>query len=382
MSNIVTIQKGRIDVKPEEVGYDEQKLEALNQHYSKLIDRGTLQGASYLISRKGQVFARCSMGKLRPDQNSEELKPDSIRKTYSITKAFTAVAIGQLIDRGLLFLHQSAASILPELDTDKHRAITIFHLLTHTSGLRGDPGFHNEPYTLPWFEWMVREFDKQGTDMNWIKVVLSGPLQRMPGKEWIYSTSAYALLGAIIAKLSGKSYEDYVRDEILLPLGMERSFFVVPEELHDEVCATNNWEVEQLGKPINGDAPPKAGNGLFSTLDDLWKFGQMMLNGGELNGKRILSKRAVELQTSNHLHDIPHQGWGSSIKNYPFGLGWSLEHYDLCSRGTYSHEGFGHCGLFIDPVEELVFVFFAPSPVGYTHESVLMPRAIVWSGLL
>lgn len=382
MSSIVAWQRGKLDATPEEVMYDAQALVRLNEHYEKLIDQGTLQGASYLLSRKGQVFARCAMGRLRPDKNRGQLMPESIRKTYSITKAFTAVAITQLIDRGLLFLHQSAASILPELDTDKHRGITIFQLLTHTSGLRSDPGFYGEPYTLPWFEWMAREFEKQGNSMNWLQSIVSGPLQRKPGKEWIYSTSAFALLGAIIAKVSGKSYETYIHDEILQPLAMERSFFTVPEQLYEEVCATNSWEVEQLSRILEADAPPKAGNGLFSTLDDLWKFGQMMLNGGQLNGKRIVSSRAVALQTANHLHGIVHQGWGSNHSNYAYGLGWSLEHFDLCSQGTFSHEGFGHCGLYIDPVEELVFVFFAPAEQGYTHESVLTPRAIVWSGLL
>lgn len=378
------MHEGKINVKPEDVGYDGSKLEALNAHYTKLIECGTLQGASYLISKNGQIFARSALGKLRYAADSQELLPQSIRKVYSITKAFTAVAIGLLIDRGLLYLHQSAASILPEMDTDKHRQITIFHLLTHTSGLNGDPGFYNEPYSLPWFEWAAEEVSKYDPSVNWKKVILAGPLQRMPGKEWIYSTSAYALLGEIIATVSGKSYEQYIHDEILQPLGMNRTFFTVPEALWDQVCATSSWQEEGIYSPGKAEEhePPQAGNGLYSTLDDLWIFGQMMLNGGQFDGKRILSSRAVQLQTSNHLHGIVHQGWGSNQKNYPFGLGWSLEHYDLCSKGTYSHEGFGHSGLFIDPVEQLVFVFFVPSTKGYTHESVVLPRSIVWSGIL
>jgi len=378
------MHESKITVRPDEVGYDEKKLEALNKHYAKLIECGTLQGASYLISRKGKIFARTAMGKLRYTADSPELLPQSVRKVYSITKAFTAVAIGQLIDRGLLYLHQSAGSILPEMDNDKHRQITIFHLLTHTSGLNGDPGFYNEPFGLPWFEWAADEISKHDASVNWKKVILAGPLQRMPGKEWIYSTAAYALLGEIIATVSGKSYEQYIHDEILQPLGMKQSFFTVPEALRDEVCATSSWEEEEINssRAAQEDNPPKAGNGLYSTLDDLWMFGQMMLNGGQFEGKRILSSRAVQLQTSNHLHGISHKGWGSNHKNYPYGLGWSLEHYDLCSKGTYSHEGFGHSGLFIDPVEQLVFVFFVPSPKGYTHESVVLPRSIVWSGIL
>ncbi|OBR65510.1 hypothetical protein A7K91_10700 [Paenibacillus oryzae] len=376
--------EGKTDGLAEELGYDNRALDVLQAHYEALIADGTLQGASYLIARKGKVIARRALGRLNHQENSPELMPDSIRKAYSITKAFTAVAIGQLIDRGLLHLHQSAASILPEMDTSKHREITIFHLLTHTSGLRGDPGFHNEPYPLPWFERIIREYCNDQQGISWIQTILAGPLQTMPGKEWIYSTSGYALLGAIISKVTGKPYETYIREEILEPLGMERSFFAVPEALWGEVCVTQEWDREALQFSIKPreEAPPRSGNGLYSSLDDLWKFGQMMLNGGHLDGKRILSPRAVELLTSNHMKGIAHNGWGNELANYSFGLGWSLEHYDLCSQGTFSHEGFGHSGLYIDPAEELVFVFFVPSFKGFTNESVLMPRAIVWSGLL
>ncbi|MFD1953597.1 serine hydrolase domain-containing protein [Paenibacillus thailandensis] len=384
MQNTVSVHASRTDASPEEIGFDPRSLDRLDDHYTELIGKGTIQAAGYILSRKGKVFAHRTMGKLRPGESGADLQPDSIRKVYSITKAVTTVAIHQLIDRGQLFLAQKVSSIIPEFDNDKHRAITVFHLLTHTSGLRGDPGFYTEPYSLPWFEWAVSELKKKGNDIGWIKAILAGPLQNMPGKEWIYNTSGYALLGHIIAKVSGKPYEQYVADEILTPLGMDRTFFAVPEAFRDNVCCTNDWEAEQAGKSLGepGDAPPKAGNGLYSTLEDLWKFGQMMLGGGELNGVRIISRRAVELQTSNHLNGVAFNGWGSKADDYKFGLGWSLEHYDLCSRGTYSHEGFGHCGLFVDPAEELVFAFFVPSPKGYTNESVVTPRAIVWSGLL
>lgn len=384
MQQTIGVHEGWTDAKPEDVGYDAEAIKRLDDHYADLINQKTIQGASYMLSRRGKVIAHRALGKLRSSESSPELQTDSIRKVYSITKAITAVAIHQLIDRGQLFLNQQVSSILPEFDTNKHREITIFHLLTHTSGLRGDPGFFNEPNTQPWFEWAVRELKKQGNDIGWVKAILSGPLQNVPGKEWIYSTSCYAILGEIITKVSGKHYEQYIHDEILTPLGMTHSFFRVPESLTDKVCCTSDWEEETLTRPVEAKEgmPPKAGNGMYSTLDDLWKFGQMMLGGGEWAGSRILSKRAVELQTSNHLNGVEHNGWGSKQKDYKYGLGWSLEHFDLCSRGTFSHEGFGHCGLFVDPVEDLVFVFMVPSAKGYTNESVVTPRALVWSGIL
>lgn len=384
MLHTISIHEGKTDVTPVEVGFDEGTLNRLDEHYAALIGKGTIQAAGYILSRKGKTFAHRTMGRLGPLEDSPDLQPDSIRKVYSITKAFTSVAIHQLMDRGQLFLGQQVSSIIPEFNTEKHRSITIAHLLTHTSGLRGDPGSYQEPYPLPWFEGVVRELLKSDLDIGWIRAVLSGPLQNSPGKEWIYSTSAYALLGEVIAKVSGMAYEQYITDKILAPLGMSMSGFTLHESRHDSLCYTNAWELEQVTDNVGLDhgMPPKAGNGLYSTLEDLSIFGRMMLGGGEWQGNQILSRRAVELQTTNQLENIDYNAWGTKLKNYKYGLGWSLDHYDICSKGTYSHEGFGHCGLYIDPVEDLVFAALVPSPKGFSNESVITPRAIVWSGLL
>ena len=107
----------------------------------------------------------------------------------------------------------------------------------------------------------------------------------------------------------------------------------------------------------------------------------MLLSGGTVDGVTILSKRSVEMMTQNQLSGVRMQGWGNDEENYRFGLGFSLDDFDLCTPGTFNHEGYGHSGLYVDPVEQLVFAFFVPSTRGYTTESVLVPKAIVWSGL-
>ncbi|MBB3112734.1 CubicO group peptidase (beta-lactamase class C family) [Paenibacillus phyllosphaerae] len=384
MPKILSVHDGFTDAKPEEVGYDAAALVRLDRHYAELIEKGTIQAAGYLLAKNGQVIAHRTMGALTPADDSLSLMPDSVRKVYSITKVFVAVAIHQLIDRGLLHSTQRVSDFIPEFDTDTHRAITITHLLTHTSGLRGDPGFYQEPYGLPWYEWWSRVNHEYWGQTEWIKLLLSGPLQNEPGKEWIYCSAGFVLLAEVVSRVSGKPFEQYVIDEITAPLNMTRTCFEVPTELYDEVCYVSEWEGQSVrdSRPFEG-RPPRGGNGLYSTLSDLWRFGQMMLQGGTFEGVRIQSKRAVELQTANHLHGVVHNGWGSKRKDFPHGLGWSLDAaFDLSSDGTYSHEGYGHSGLYIDPAEQLVFVFFVPSTRGYTDESVVTPRAIVWSGIL
>ena len=382
MMETIALHHGRTEVKPEEVGFDPAVLQRLNDHYASLTGNKTIQGASYVISRHGKVFAHTAMGKLTHKEESLDLLPGSIRKTYSITKIITAAAIMQLIERGLIYLHQPVSSLLKPFDTPMHREITIFHLLTHTSGLRADPGYYVEPHQLPWFEWMIRERKKNDPATDWIQVILAGPVLAAPGKEWHYSTVGYAVLGEIISRISKMPYHLYIQNEILSPLRMEHSFFLVPPAWRDEVCVTGSWEDKGLLiTEFDPEEPPKAGNGMYSTLPDLLRFGQMLLSGGTLDGVTILSKRSVEMMTQNHLSGVRMQGWGNDEENYRFGLGFSLDDFDLCTPGTFNHEGYGHSGLYVDPVEQLVFAFLVPSTRGYMTESVLVPKAIVWSGL-
>jgi CubicO group peptidase (beta-lactamase class C family) len=164
---------------------------------------------------------------------------------------------------------------------------------------------------------------------------------------------------------------------------MERSFFTVPENLRHETCFTGPWEEKDVFSQRDlAGMPPRGGNGYYSTLEDLWRFGQAMLNGGALNGVEIMGRRSVQTMVTNQLRNVTNRCWGNKEPNMKMALGWSLERQDICSPGTYSHEGYGHCGLYVDPVENLVFVYFVPNREGWLPESVINPRAIVWSALL
>ncbi|WP_199620796.1 serine hydrolase domain-containing protein [Paenibacillus alkalitolerans] len=386
-ASTTAIHEGRTDTAPERVGLDSQRLEVLDRHFIGLIDAGKLQGASYLLARDGKIAAHRSMGKLTFKDDGKDLLPDSVRKVYSITKVVTAVAIGQLVEQGKLFWQQPVADVIKEFDTDLHRKITIWHLLTHTSGLAGDPGQNMEPYSIPWYEWHAWE-KKQKADKweagDWVKLMLAGPLRAKPGEEWIYCTSGFGVLGEIIARVSGQSFEDYLNDRIFKPLGMNHSFFTVPEELRKETCYTGEWEEKEIFEPPldRTGMPPRGGNGLYSTLEDLWKFGQAMLDGGSFGGSQILGRRTIQMIVSNQLRNVRCYSWGQNNNNVKHGIGWSLNSDDICSPGTYSHEGFGHSGLYIDPKERLVFVYFVPNRAGWVAEAVINPRAIAWSSII
>ncbi|PWV90536.1 CubicO group peptidase (beta-lactamase class C family) [Paenibacillus cellulosilyticus] len=387
MESVITIHEGRTDAAPEQVGMDAERLALLDRHFGGLIEAGKLQGASYLVARDGKIIVHRSQGKLTNKSDSPDLKPDSIRKVYSITKAFTAAAITRLAEEGLLHPTQSVSTILPEFDTAMHRGISIWHLITHTSGIGADPDVLGEPYAYPWYEWFAHESKKRSeswSKSDTIKGIISGKPLAKPGEQWIYGSSGYALLAEIIERVSGVSYETYIKQHFLEPLGMGRTFMRVPEMLRDETCYVGDWGQREIyePRPADDDMLPAGGNGFYSTLHDLYRFGQALLEGGTLDGNTVLGRRSVQMMVSDQLKDVKNRCWGntSDDSRYAFGLG--LGGADLCSPATFSHEGFGHSGLYVDPIERLVYVFFVPSKAGWVPESVINPRNIIWSALL
>ncbi|AJS58452.1 serine hydrolase domain-containing protein [Paenibacillus sp. IHBB 10380] len=371
------ITEGVLDASPEEVAIDTQQLNKLESHFQNLISQEKIQAASYLVARHGRIAAWKSMGRLHGATEQGNLQPDSLRKMSSITKAFTSVSIVKLIEDGNLYIDLPVSTILEEFNTPVHKDITLFHLLTHTSGILPVTGYYNEPYPREW--WGANGME------NWIRKVLQGPLVCQPGDAYNYSTVGFALLGEIVSRISGKKYEDYVIENIIQPLRMKRTFFDVPEHLHSEVCTVDKMDIERLcAQDDSSSTPPRSDSGLYSTLFDMWKFGQMLLNGGTFEGQRILGRKSVDLLTRRHLFNVPAYHWGGQIKDKGHALGFDLAINNLTfeSEGTFQLEGAGRSGFFVDPVEKLIVVLFVPSIYSWVPESVLGTKQIIWSSLM
>ncbi|MBN2531487.1 MAG: beta-lactamase family protein [Spirochaetales bacterium] len=364
-----TILTGETGATPKEAGYYPPNIERLDTFFTGLIKEEKLQCASYLLARYGKIFAHKSMGRLLPYGPDTPFRPDSIRLIASTTKVFTAVGILQLAEKGKLTLDQPVSDFIKEFDTDMHRKISIFHLLTHTSGLAPDPGFYLEPY--PVYKNVFKDMDAL------IRYTLSGAVHSKPGERWAYSTRGMIMLGEVIKRVSNMEYEDYIQKNILDPLGMTDSHFIVPPEKRDRVCFTKEPDktIREQKELFN------AGGGLYSTLNDLFRFGQMMLNNGQLDGVRIVSRKSVETMISSHLKNVPADAWEVHQDDKKHGLGWSLEYRSIVTPGTYGHEGAGRVNLIVDPAEELVAVYFVPTTIEWVPESLICPMAIIWSGL-
>ncbi|QJD83066.1 serine hydrolase domain-containing protein [Cohnella herbarum] len=371
-----TILEGKLDAAPEEVMMDSLQLHKLNGHFDDLITKDQIQAAGYLVARHGKIVAWQSQGPLHGTTKEGLLQPDSLRQLSSITKAFTSVAIVKLIEDGKLYLDQPVSTIIEEFNNPMHQDITLFHLLTHTSGIMPVRGYYNEPYPREWW-------GAQGMD-GWIRKVLQGPLVCQPGEAYNYSSVGFSLLGEAVSRISGKKYENFVNDHILQPLKMHRTFFDVPERLWAEVCTVNQADVEQLNEKDDGSSkPPLSDSGLYSTMYDLWKFGQMLLNGGTFEGERILGRKTVELLTRRHLFNVPAYHWGGKIKDkgHALGLDLTISPLNFESQGTFQLEGGGRSALFVDPAENLVVVLFVPSVYSWVPLSVLGTKQIIWSSL-
>jgi CubicO group peptidase (beta-lactamase class C family) len=374
------INYGKIDAKPEDEGYNPSAISRLNEHFEKLIDTKIIQSAGYLLALRGKIIAHVSMGSLTTDKKSDDFLPDSIRPIASITKVFTATAIFQLLEQGKIFLNQQVSTILKEFDNDMFKQINIFHLLTHTSGLKADPGSYFEPYPE---DWDRGSWSKK----NFIKKLLSGTLQYKTGTTWNYCSKAYTFLAEIVSRVSGMDYSDYVTENIIKPLGLNDTYYFVPENVRNRVCNISKWNNENIKRKKEDmiSSSMKGGGGLWSTTYDLWKFGQMMANGGTFNGVRILGRKTVEAATKPQIKDFPAYNWRTNMfdEGYKWtcGLCWELKKHKFLPDETFDHEGSEGCGLYIDPKENFIFAGFYPSEKWF-GESWVSPLAIAWSGII
>lgn len=366
---------GKVDLSPAKAGYDEGRVALLSEYYGNLIETGKVRAAGFLMARKGKVFCHRVAGKHDYTDPSPAIKPDAIKGMASITKIFTATAAMKLVEDGKLWLEQPVKTVLKEFDTPLHGGITIWHLLTHTSGLPADGGYFAEPYPFDHFEFINKK--------DWIKRLLSGPMQGKPGAQWNYSTLAFSILGEVISRVSGMSVGDYIEREIFKPLGMNRSFFTPPAELADGITTTEKWEKDDSKGQPGKRYFSLGGFGAYSTLGDLMRFAQCFLNGGTLDGVRLLGRKTVEAMTRNQLDGVPSFHWGKNCVNFRQGLGWEF----YCDGPTvspecYNHEGWGWCSLFVDPREEFIFASFTNTHEGWDPAVMVNPRTIAFSGIV
>ena len=368
--------------RPERLGMSSERLDRLDSVLKSYVETEQLAGQVILVLRKGKI-AYSSANGMQDIDAGIPMQEDSMFRIASQTKAIVSTGIMILHERGQLDISHSLSRYIPQWSDMQvavatedggytlkpaERDITLRHLLTHTSGISYGSGPAQELWEAAGFQgWYFANRDEPIADS--ISRMGSLPLDAQPGTAWIYGYNT-DILGVVIEKASGLSLDEFLRTEILEPLGMEDTHFYLPESKQgrlntvyrpvsgggiEAIPATDGMRSQ--GMYNNGPRVSFSGGaGLLSTAADYARFLQMTLNGGELDGERLLSRKTIELMTANHLGDIQfRQGSG-------FGLGFSVV-TDLGTRGSLGSEGeYGwggayHSTYWVDPVEELVVVY-------------------------
>ncbi|MEH6487801.1 serine hydrolase domain-containing protein [Hyphomonas oceanitis] len=367
-------------------GFTSAGLAALDTAMAAAVDDGAVKGISTLLVKDGHVAHYYEHGIMRAADQAP-IKEDTIFRIYSMSKPITGVALMTLYEQGAFSLDDPITKFVPEfadlkvlngVDADGKMIVedmdhvpTMRELMSHTAGFGYGLGGDDPVNTA---------FRKQGVlaspDLDtYISKVAGIPLMFQPGSDWSYSTSV-DIQGYIVQKISGKPFGEYLQDTIFTPLGMTDTAFFVPESKRDRFSDvfTHN--------PDNGDLVPlddpgfayregafgmeAGGHGLVSTLADYARFCQMLVDGGELNGTRILKPETVTLMRTNVLPETFHLfSDGNSVNPERAGHGFGLDFGvlvdpaptgTLMPTGTYYWGGAAGTWFWIDPVNDLFFI--------------------------
>ena len=381
---------------PETVGMSSERLERIDRVMQAYIDRQETAGVVTLVARRGKVVHFSALGE-RDAERGTSMTHDSIFRIASMTKPIASVALMMMYEDGHFQLRDPISKWLPEF-TDMQvavsapaqerltarfktvpaaRPITVQHVLTHTAGLANS----YRGITQPEFQEMSAQTKPGDTVGDMLKRLAALPLNFHPGDHWEYGR-ATDIVGRLVEVMSGQTLDEFFRERIFKPLDMTDTHFYLPESKLDRFTALYRPGADgriELAEAPTGEsryvAEPhvyfSGAGGLVSTARDYFRFHQMMLNGGELEGARILSRKTIEMMTANHTGD---KGIWLAGEGYGFGLGYAVV-TDLGPAATPRSEGsFYWSGAFgtifwVDPHEEIIGIVLQQLRP-YTHLNV------------
>ena len=364
-------------VAPEEVGMSSERLERLNEAMQGLVDDGLLSGITTMISRQGKIAHFGTFGH-RDIEAGSEMSEDVIFRIYSMTKPITGVALMMLYEEGKFRLSDPVHRYIPEFEglvvakedgpnnqpitEPADHPMTIRELMAHTAGL--SYGIFSQSQVDSLYQ-EANVLDNDSTLKDMIDKLSKIPLRQQPGSMWHYSV-AVDVQGYLVEVLSGQRFDEFLNERLFGPLGMNDTAFHVAADKADRFAQVYTHDADGNLMPQEGFGgsrsyfdPPNflsGGGGLVSTTMDYMRFSQMLLNGGELDGVRILAPSTVKLM---HLNHLPRE-----LKEMSPGTGFGLDFAvvldpvaaDGISKGEYYWGGAAGTWFWIDPKEDLVFV--------------------------
>jgi len=402
-------------VRPETVGFSSERLERLHSLMLASVDQKQIAGIVTILARHGKIIDYRTYGQ-RDMATAAPMTKDVIFRDYSMTKPVTGVAMMILYEQGKWLPSDPIAKYIPEFAhlkvykgvdadgkmilVDPDHAPTMRELMSHTAGFTY--GFFGDTPV----DKMYRDANLLGSKdfHEFIEKLAKLPLLYQPGKGWTYSMSM-DVEGYIVEKLSGQTLPDFMRDNIFKPLGMKDAAFYVPADKRARFSSAYttgpNGELVPAAASSSGRATdytteptmPSGGGGMVSTAADYYRFAQMLLNGGQLDGKRILAPSTVKLMTSNH---VPTElltgqfGIGNAVMRPGFGYGYNgAVEFDPAEanmpdgKGTYQWDGAAGTWFWVDPTNDVVFIgmiqrMLGPASPPLEYES----RAVIYGALV
>jgi CubicO group peptidase (beta-lactamase class C family) len=402
-------------IDPTEVGVDPSRLAAIDRITHDYVDSGRFPCVQFLLARRGHIVHHDVYGHADVD-DQRPLRDDTIFRVYSMTKPVTSVALMMLYEEGRILLEDPVSRYLPSFagarvfasgnenrfeTREADREMTVHDVLTHTSGLTY--GFqHQHAVDAIYRSHNLGDFTPNMRSLSEnMELLGSLPLMFSPGSRWCYSMGT-DVCGAIVEVVSGQTLDEFFEERIFAPLGMVDTAFWVDGDDRRDRFSTNylffggntsvmdKWDRSSYLKP---PAMLSGGGGLVSTMTDYHRFTEMLANGGELDGVRLLSNRTVRFMTTNHLpgdqtlNGMGQVGFAEGVmEGLGFGLGFSVNmspasNGALGSVGDYGWGGAASTVFSVDPAEELIFILMTQLLPSSTYPIRRQLRATVYQTL-
>ena len=361
---------------PESVGMSSNRLERLNEQMHQFVDKGQISAVQTAVYRRGKLIHFDNYG-YQDVESQKAIDDNSIWRIYSMTKPIVSVALMMLYEEGKFQLYDPLHKYIPELKEMEYHVggeetkpvtepIRVVDILRHTSGFGYGWGPGN------YVDSLYRTVDRRKMEDNaaFVKGLAKLPLYYAPGKGWRYSVST-DVCGYLVEVLSELPLDQYLEEKIFQPLKMKDTHFEVPDEKDDRFVTNYTTKDDKI---VVLDHPSKSrytkevtmfsgGGGLVSTTNDYLRFCRMLLDGGQLEGERLLSRKTIELMTADHCKDISHAGGPIVLpaRGTGFGLGFGVTTKLATTQMTGSVGAYGWGGAAgtyfrVDPKEELIYI--------------------------
>ncbi len=388
----------------EELGFSRERLERIGTVMQRYVDEATLAGIVTLVAHRGGVVHFEKFG-FRDIRTGAPMELDTIFRIYSMTKPITCVALMMLYEHGLFHLNDPVTRFLPEFEKvevlkdggtleDMHRPITIHDLLTHMAGLSYGAYMETGAPIDELYD-QANLFDSEISLQEMVRRIAELPLAHQPGQGWRYSL-ATDVVGRLVEVISGFSLDEFMDREIFGPLGMEDTGYSIAPEKIDRFATlygkTEKGDLELLDTAVGGEYSEvklfSGGHGLISTAQDYLRFAQLLLNGGELEGVRLLGRKTIELMTINHLPAalLP-IAMGDPWPGFGYGLGFGVL-IDLAqagimgSAGNIRWSGWANTHFWVDPKEQLIGILLLQYIPGGTYPVTDDFKTLVYQALV